>query len=225
MNNGPASPTARQTRQCLHIGIILALIAIACLFLLFRLNRIGGWMVPLPVTIGPWDAVAIPLSDESRNLLGGATADSREYRNPLEDRVTVQIVVPKTFDAYREPSELSKDFTVSAQRTLPLLGANKPVRAWIWKGRYNEKARAMMLCWIQERNGGTQVFGLHGLQLTFVERLQISLASLGADPDRCIVRLYTLVHFTDTKGAQARRNLEEIAKGIYAATSQKGATP
>lgn len=219
----PSNPL--RVRQCLHLGIVLTVTAATCLLLEYRLKRVGGWTPTLPVTIGTWEAVTVPLTEDARNALGGAPTENREYRNPLEDHVAVQVVVPKSFDAYREPAELTKDFMVSAQRVVPLFGPEKPVRAWIWKPRYSDKGRVMMLCWIQERSGSTRLFGLRGLQQTFTERLQISLSSLASQPDRCIIRLYTFVHSADTMGVQARRNLEEVARGIYAESTRTGATP
>lgn len=199
------------------MGVVLAAASAACLFLIYRMNQIPNWLPSPPVTIGVWEAVSIPPSGETRNLLGNPPLESREYRNPLEDKVTVQLVVPKTFDAYREPPELSQAFTISAQRLLPLFGPDKPVRAWVWKGRYNTKAKALMFCWIQERSGGTRVFGLRGLQQSFLERLQISKEALTNNQERCIVRVYAGIRNDDESGAQARRNLEEVARGIYAA--------
>lgn len=226
MKSASGSPETFRRRQCLQAGSVLAVATIACLALIFRLGQTGNWLPDCPVSIGPWEAVTIPLGDETRNILGNPPLESLDYRNPLEDRVTVQVLIPRTFDAYREPPEMTQYFSVSAQRILPLFGPDKPVRAWIWKGRNSDKTKAMMFCWIQERSGNTRLFGLRGTQQSFLERLQISRDALLNNQDRCIIRLYTIIHTTDKTGAQARRNLEEVARGIYANVAKdKGGLP
>lgn len=203
-------------RRFVGAGAVLAVAAALCLSASARIAGAGRWLPEPPVAIGAWEATSIALSGEARSAMGNPPTIGREYRNPLDERITVHLIGPSSFDAYREPPVLHQYYQIAAQRDLPLFGPDARVRAMVWKGRYDPNVRLIMYAWIQESDGGTRLFEPGGLQ-SFSRRLGIGSAAALRGRDSCIVRLTAEILETDPTGAQTRRNLDEVARGLRAA--------
>ena len=145
--------------------------------------------------------------------LGGSSTKGIEFRNPLDEQVRCQFIAPRSFESYREPDMFS-NLQISAQRSLPLFGPDKFVRAWILKIP-NIEQRMLVYAWLQSPTGGTTVFGDRSMEPNFLDRLRLNGLELIRNEPVCLVRLYITIVSSDKNGAQARRTLDRIAHSIY----------
>lgn len=202
------------------LGIFFAGVALLSLFLAYRLNRPAEWLLTPPLQAGVWEVVETPLSNEVLQQLALPKAMGLEFRNPLDERVTCQLIAPRSFEAYREPAPLSI-CVITAQKEIPLFGPDRPVRAWILK-RPQTKARVMVFAWLQDRAGNTQLFGTSGMSQGALDRVRLGWQGVVSSDTPCLVRLSAIIPPSDTQGIQTRRNIEEVAHAIYT-TGKEGA--
>lgn len=204
-----------------RLGIALSFFVIVSLLLSYRLQRPAEWLVPAPRQVGVWEAVETPLSGKVREQLGNPRANSFEYRNPLDERLTCQLIAPRSFEAYREPYPLNL-MSITAQRQINLFGPGKPIRAWVLKNNRNG-VRVLVYAWLQYPNGETRVFGAGGMHQGNWDRLLLGWQHLTDSGSPCLVRLISIIPSMDTYGAQTRRSVEEVARSLYATTAGQGA--
>jgi len=205
-----------------RLGLVFGGLAVLCGLLSYRMNRPAEWLLTPPETAGIWEVVETPLLNEVLQQLALPKAMGLEFRNPLDERVTCQLIAPRSFEAYREPAPLSL-CAITAQREIPLFGPNRPVRAWILQ-RPQTKSRMMVFAWLQDREGNTKLFGTRGMNQGILDRLNLGYQSVLAREAPCLVRIFAIIPPSDTQGIQTRRNLEEVAKAIYSAGKAGGAS-
>jgi hypothetical protein len=195
------------------MGILLLFLVLIMSIILARQNRTSKWLLEAPITVDSWNVSEIPLSQETLGILGGAHTKGLEFSNPLDERVRCQFIAPHSFESYREP-DLFSQLQISAQRSLPLFGPDKFVRAWILKVP-NTEQRLLVYAWLQSPRGSTTLFGDRSMEPNFLERLRLNGLDLIRNEPICLARLYVNIASSDKNGAQARRTLDRIAHSIY----------
>lgn len=203
-----------------RLGIALGVIAVVSGLLLSRMQRPVVWLASAPPQIGVWEAVETPLSGMVMNQLSNPKISAWEYRNPLDERLTCQLIAPHSFEAYREPYPLNL-MTITAQRQVLPFGPNKPVRAWVLKNKKNG-VRVLVYSWLHYRSGNTRLFGVGGIHQGNWDRLVLGWERVFESEPPCLVRLIAIIPSMDTQGTQTRRSLEEVARGIYLANAPRG---
>lgn len=196
-----------------QLGICLGVFAILSLGLIQRMGRSSDWLLSSPLSIGSWEAIETPLAQDFLLSLALPKSHGMEFQNPLDERIGCQFIAPRSFEAYREPDMFSF-FQISAQRSLPLFGPDKPVRAWVLKVP-NQEYRMLCYAWLQSPSGKTYLFGERGIQQGILDRLNLGWSSVVRSEPLCLVRLYSRIAPNDKNGAQARRNMELVAKSLY----------
>lgn len=202
-----------QLQRLQQLGICLSIFAALSILMVNRLGRNGDWLLSVPLNAGPWEAVDTPLAQEFLQSLAMPKSHGVEYHNPLDEHIGIQLIAPRSFEAYREPDAFAQ-FQISAQRSLPLFGADKPVRAWVLKVP-NQDFRVLCYAWLQSPSGKTYLFGERGLQQGFFDRFSIGAATIVRSEPLCLVRMFCRIAPTDKNGIQARRSLELVARHLY----------
>ena len=206
-----------------RLGIVLAVTALIMVFVGIRLSNRGQWLPNAPDQIGAWTASDMPMSPAALQLLGSPPAYGRRYTNPFSERVEAHIIATASFDAYHEPAICMSGygFNLTAEKQLPLFGKDKNVRAMILKNE-TDGQRILMYYWIQYKDGTTSTRGnLRDFRDVF-PRLTVGLTTTISGTQNCIVRVYTQVHPADVQGVQARRNMNEVCRALYAELKRKG---
>jgi hypothetical protein len=208
------------------LGVILSVTAVIVLFTVYRFSQRGTWLPEPPAQFGPWEATEMPLSRSAQQMLGDAPVAGRRYTNPFNERVEVHIIATASFDAYREPAMMhsSSGFSLTAEKRIPLFGKDNYVRAMVLKSGADSQ-RVLMYYWLQYRDGRTTTRGNLDDYRDAFPRLTIGATTLLDGQQTCIVRAYTQIHPADTKGIQARRNLNEVARALYASFKKDGSRP
>jgi EpsI family protein len=196
-----------------RLMVVFLVLAIACIFIDYRLQKAGDWLPAIPETIGYWTSTARPLQEEELTILGRPKYLSREYTSPVGDPVQVIILAANSMDAYHDPRScsLGLGYALTAEKVKPLQGAGN-VRAMVFR---NGDKRVIMYYWLQDREGGLSPEGAIrydlGARLASI-RSVLNTAATGRQT--CIVRVHAPVSDTDPRGARARRNVEAIALEI-----------
>jgi hypothetical protein len=199
----------RIQRLCLLLGLVAAI----NIFLLVRTENSNSWLLEPPLEVGAWKVVDTPLPQAYIARLAQPKAKGVEFQNPLDERVNCQLISVRSFESYREP-DLFLTLGISAQRQLMIPGTDKPLRAWVLKVP-RQQGRILTYAWLQNSEGQTSLFGEQGMEQSLLDRFRLGCASLWRRDDLCLVRLYTVIAPGDTNGAQARRNLDQVAKALY----------
>ncbi|MBB6053983.1 hypothetical protein [Armatimonas rosea] len=203
-----------------QLGVCLAVFAAAAVFLVIRQGRNADWLLTPPLTAGNWEAIDTPLPQEFLLSLALPKAHGVDYQSPLDEHVTCQLIAPRSFEAYREPDMFSL-LQISAQRSIPLFGPDKPIRAWVLKVP-NQKFWVLCYAWLQTPSGQTSLFGERGLRQGVLDRLNLGWSSVVRTEPVCLVRLYCRIAANDKNGVQARRNLDLIARSLYEQNTKGG---
>ena len=196
-----------------HTGIGLIFLALLTIGIDLRNSNHTDWLLEPPMSLGSWSLTQTSLSEEFLGKLTHPKSLGFEYNNPLDEKITGQLISPHSFEAYREPDDFQK-LHISAQRSVPLFGSDKPVRAWILKTERGE-GRLLVYSWLQTPQGATYLYGTRGLHQSLLDRLYLSGTSLIRTEPQCLVRLYMLISPLDKNGIQARKSLDAIAKALY----------
>jgi hypothetical protein len=207
--------TAHQvlTQRIKNAGILLLCLALLSFIISVRRTPNADWLLEIPAEVQSWTIAETPLPQEFQSRLTSPKTRGIEFRNPLDERVSCQFIAPHAFEAYREP-EFFLSLQISAQRSLPLFGKEKPLRAWILKAP-NSQARMLVYAWLQTPQGSTRLFGERGLEQSQLDRLGWGLRNIFLTEPVCLVRLYSVIPSTDKNGMQTRRNMDRIARSIY----------
>ena len=203
-----------------RLGIVLSFIAAVSVLLSYLMHRNVEWLASAPPQLGVWEAVETPLTGLAKEQLGNPRVTSLEYRNPLDERLTCQLIALRSFEAYREPYPLNM-MSITAQRQLLLFGPDKPVRAWVLKNKRNG-IRVLVYAWLHYRSGNTRVFGASGMHQGNWDRLVLGWQQVTDSEAPCLIRLIAIIPSNDTHAAQTRRSMEEVAQGLYAANTRQG---
>lgn len=199
--------TARALRLVLTLGVLTLLLAFATT----RLASRGEWLPPLPSRIGDWSVTEVPLSEEDLGILGKPPAQGFELLNPLQERVYGRVVATRTYDAFQLPSILQRYYGLTAERTLPLPGTSEKVLVQIYR-QMGSQLRIEMVSWVQVPDGSISLLGLSsGGGRSVFGRVVQGADGVFHENRSCVVRLYTILHPADPKGAQGRRNLIDAA--------------
>jgi hypothetical protein len=209
-----------QPQRIQQLGICLGVFALLASLLVYRMGRNSEWLLTAPLTAGPWEAIETPLSQDFLLRLAMPKNHGVTFRNPLDEQIECQIIAPNSFEAFREP-EIFTQFQISAQRSIPLFGPDKPVRAWVLKVP-NQDFRILCYAWLQSARGKTTIFGTRGMKPGIMDRFTIGWASVVREEPICLVRLYSRIAPSDTNAVLARRNLELVARKLYDANSGAG---
>lgn len=198
------------------LGLTIAVTAILAGYVNWRFEHRGEWLPNPPDQIGPWAATDMPLSRNALNLLGDAPTQSRSYLNPFKEKVEAHVIATASFDAYHEPGLMQPGhgFSLTAEKEIPLFGKDKRVRAMILKSDV-EGQRVLMYAWTQYESGEVVVGRDLNDYRDIYPRLTVGMQTVLDRRQTCIVRAYTQIHPSDPLGVQARRNLNEVATGLY----------
>jgi hypothetical protein len=161
--------------------------------------------------VGAWTIKNIPLSSEAMSALGNPVVDGWSYNNPLDELVTVQVISPDTFDAYRNPPILSRFFTaVSAKDILTPRGG---MQQTTFTALADSESKILMYTWIQHKSGKCKPITSSGEQ-SLLDRLRINIETLVQPEPYCLVRVYMAIPKWDSDGQQANRSLRRISDAI-----------
>ena len=193
--------------------LLLAVSAVVVQAVVMRVRAHSTFRVEPPMTIGAWDIKNIPLSSEAMATLGNPQADGWSYSNALDESVTVQVISPDTFDAYRNPPILSRFFSAAS-------AAEKSSRAGgmqqtTFVALADVESKIVMMTWIQQRSGKCKPISSSGEQ-SLMDRLRINVETLLQPEPYCLVRVYTAVPKWDKDGSQSLRTVNRIAEAIQA---------
>lgn len=213
------------SRLFTQLGAFFAVTALLGLFIGYRMERRGEWLPRVPDQINAWEAVDTPLDGSTVRTLGGPKTLGREYHNPFDERVVAHVIATASFDAYHEPEWCMTGYgnTLTAETFLPMFGPKNMVRAMVFKSDSGGQ-RILMLYWVQSEDGSTTGRGNLRTYNDVMPRLKTGFSSAATGKQSVIVRMYTMISPLDMNGQQARRNLWEVARGLYDGIKKDGAS-
>ncbi len=206
-----------------HLGAVLSVMAVLGIFTGTRMQQRGEWLPEVPNEIGPWRAIDVPLESTTVKLLGAPKTLGRQYKNPFDEPVDVHIISGETFDAYHEPAMCMSGygFTMTAQLFPAVFGPKSPARAMVLKHE-DSGVRVLMLFWVQYEDGSTSGIGDMHAYADISQRVKVGWNTVMNGKQCVIVRAYTRLPTGDETGAQARRNLYEVARGLHSSIKSDG---
>ena len=209
-------PAPSPLRPFLILGGILGVTAALVFFIGFRLSQRGNWLPDTPERLGVWLMTEKPLTRQALQQLGNPDARGRTYENPFEEKVDVHVISTTDYQSYLDPQFTmgAYEYTVTAEKALPIFGTNSPIRALIFKSGKDQR-RYLMYYWIQNQDGSTNIRDTLKRDRDFAPRLLLGLGATFSGTQNCIVRVFTPLSPADINGAQARRNLNEVCIGLH----------
>ena len=210
----PAKPLGNRPFQIL--GVLLSMTTLLVFFIGYRLSQRGQWLPDAPEMIGPWVISEKPLAQAALQQLGNPRTRGRIYENPFEEKVDVHLISASDYQSYFDPQYAmgNYDFAVTGEKRFPLFGPEAPVRAIIFRNNRSQQ-RYLMYYWIQNRDGSTNVRDSLRLGGDFFPRMRLGLNATFSGKENCIIRAFTQVAPTDISGLQARRNMNEVCRGMH----------
>jgi hypothetical protein len=203
---------ALATRKKVLIGT-LAIAAVVVQGVAMRVRAHSTFRVQPPMAVGAWTVKSIPLSSEAMSALGNPQADGWSYSNALDEVITVQVISPDTFDAYRNPPILTRFFTAASAKQIRSEAGG--MQQTVFTALADAESKIVMMTWIQQRSGKCKPISSSGEQ-SLVDRLRINIETLLQPEPYCLVRVYTAVPKWDTSGRQAQRSMTRLANAIQA---------
>ena len=200
----------------IHLGAVLSVTAIIGLLSGARMQQRGQWLPEVPNEIAAWTATDVPLESATVKTLGEPQSLGRQYKNPFDETIDAHVISAKTFDSYHEPAMCMSGygFTLTAQIFPEVFGNEKQARAMVLKHE-DSGVRILMLFWVQYEDGSTTGMGDLPAYADMSQRLKVGVNTVTNGKQAVIVRVYTRIAPGDTSGAQARRNLYEVSRGLY----------
>lgn len=192
---------------------VLAMTAIAVQGLAMRVRAHSTYRVQPPLAIGAWTVKSIPLSSEAMSALGNPQADGWNYSNSLDESVTVQVISPDTFDAYRNPPILTRFFIAASAREISSKAGG--MQQTTFNALADAESKILMMTWIQQKSGRCKAISSSGEQ-SLVDRLRINIETLIEPEPYCLVRVYLAIPKWDVNGQQSKRTVTRIANAIQA---------
>ena len=138
-------------------------------------------------------------------------ADGWSYSNALDEIVTVQVISPDTFDAYRNPPILTRFFTAASAKQIRSEAGG--MQQTVFTALADAESKIVMMTWIQQRSGKCKPISSSGEQ-SLVDRLRINIETLLEPEPYCLVRVYTAIPKWDVNGHQSQRTIARLAKAI-----------
>lgn len=201
------------TKRKQALIFVLAITAIAVQGLAMRVRAHSTYRVQPPLAIGAWTLKSIPLSSEAMSALGNPQTDGWNYSNALDESVTVQVISPDTFDAYRNPPILTRFFiAASAQEISSKAGG---MQQTTFTALADAESKILMMTWIQQKSGRCKAISSSGEQ-SLVDRLRINIETLIEPEPYCLVRVYLAIPKWDANSQQSKRTVTRIANAIQA---------
>lgn len=219
------SITTNNDRGFVRIGVVLLITVLLGAFVSYRFARAGDWLPRVPDRIGVWEATDTPIPPTILRMLGDPKALGREYHNPLGETVYVSLVSAGQFENYHDPTVCvpGSGFSMTALKLIPLDKEGKAkARAMVFR---RGEQRIVMYYWNQSRDGHTDMEARQSTYRDLLARLRTGFGSVVLGRQTCIVRVYTGVGRIDPLGAQAQRNVEELAQAVHAALKAEGRRP
>ena len=192
---------------------VLVMTAIAVQGLAMRVRAHSTYRVQPPLAIGAWTVKSIPLSSEAMSALGNPQADGWNYSNSLDESVTVQVISPDTFDAYRNPPILTRFFIAASAREISSKAGG--MQQTTFNALADAESKILMMTWIQQKSGRCKAISSSGEQ-SLVDRLRINIETLIEPEPYCLVRVYLAIPKWDVNGQQSKRTVTRIANAIQA---------
>lgn len=207
----------------IHLGAILTVMAVTGIITGTRMQQRGQWLPEVPSEMGPWNAIDVPLESTTVQLLGAPQTMGRQYKNPFDEKVDVHVIAGESFDAYHEPAMCMSGygFTMTAQLFPRVFEKDKQARAMVLKHE-DTGVRVLMLFWVQYEDGSTSGIGDMHAYADISQRVKVGWNTVMNGKQCVIVRAYTRITPGDTTGAQARRNLYEVSRGVYKGIKEDG---
>lgn len=190
---------------------VLTICAIAVQTVAVRVRAHSSYRVQPPLTIGGWTVKSIPLSSEAMSALGNPQADGWNYSNALDESVTVQIISPDTFDAYRNPPILTRFFNATSAMVINSKAGG--MQQTTFNALADAESKILMMTWIQQESGKCKPISSSGEQ-SLVDRLRTNIETLLQPEPYCLVRVYMAVPKWDVNAQQSKRSLTRIATSI-----------
>jgi hypothetical protein len=164
-----------------------------------------------PLFIGAWEIKSIPLSSEAMSALGNPIVDGWNYSNALDEAVTIQVISPDTFDAYRNPPILTRFFTAAASKEV----ASKPggMHQTTFAALADAESKILMMTWLQQKSGRCKPVSSSG-DPSLMDRLRINIETLVQPEPYCLVRVYMAIPKWDQGSQQTQRTLRRIVDAI-----------
>ena len=203
---------ALTTRKKVLIGT-LAIAAVVVQGVAMRVRAHSTFRVQPPMAVGAWTVKSIPLSSEAMSALGNPQADGWSYSNALDEIITVQVISPDTFDAYRNPPILTRFFTAASAKQIR--SESGGMQQTVFTALADAESKIVMMTWIQQRSGKCKPISSSGEQ-SLVDRLRINIETLLEPEPYCLVRVYTAIPKWDVSGHQSQRTITRLAKAIQA---------
>jgi hypothetical protein len=194
--------------------LVLAITAVAAQGVAMRVRAHDSFRVQPPMAIGAWDLKSIPLSSEAMSALGNPQADGWNYSNALDESVTVQVISPDTFDAYRNPPILTRYFIATSAKVLDSKGGG--MQQTTFTALADVESKIVMMTWIQQKSGICKPISSSGEQ-SIVDRLRINIETLLQPEPYCLVRVYLAIPKWDVNGQQSQRTVTRVANAIQSA--------
>lgn len=179
-----------------------------------RVRAHSTFRVQPPMNIGAWEIKSIPLSFEAMSALGNPEVDGWNYSNAVDEMVTVQVISPDTFDAYRNPPILTRFFTAASAKVIPSKVGG--MQQTTFAALADAESNILMMTWVQHRSGACKPVSSSGEQ-SLIDRLRINVETLVQPEPYCLVRVYTPVPKWDHDGQQALRTVRRVADAIQSA--------
>ncbi|MBC7805450.1 MAG: exosortase-associated EpsI family protein [Akkermansiaceae bacterium] len=207
----------------IHLGAILTVMAVTGIVTGTRMQQRGQWLPEVPNEIGPWRAIDVPLESTTVKLLGAPKTLGRQYKNPFDEPVDVHVISGESFDAYHEPAMCMSGygFTLTAQIFPRVFEKDNSARAMVLKHE-DSGVRILMLFWVQYEDGSTSGIGDMHAYGDISQRMNVGWNTVMNGKQCVIVRAYTRIAPGDGSGAQARRNLYEVSRGMYKGIKNDG---
>ena len=223
--SAPPSPSLLDTRNApfLKLVCLFGVFAVMILFISFRLSVRGRWLPEVPLQIANiWEATDVPLPPSALALIGFPPTRGYRYANLFSERVETHIIATSSFDSYRDPpiTLSGYGYSLTGEKKIPLFGPNKNVRAIILHNDTNND-RIMMYYWIQYKSGETLTGNNLRDYRDVFPRFSLGLSSVLRGEENVIVRVYTQIHPQDKYGHQARRNMSQICRALYASIDRQ----
>lgn len=196
-------------KQALIVTLLIATVAIQGMAM--RVRAHGMYRVQPPLFIGAWEVKSIPLSSEAMSALGNPIVDGWNYSNALDEAVTIQVISPDTFDAYRNPPILTRFFIAAATKEL----STKPggMQQTTFTALADAESKILMMTWLQQRSGRCKPVSSSG-EPSLIDRLRINIETLVQPEPYCLVRVYMAIPKWDQGGQQTQRTLRRIVDAI-----------
>ena len=196
-------------KQALIVTLLIATVAIQGMAM--RVRAHGMYRVQPPLFIGAWEVKSIPLSSEAMSALGNPIVDGWNYSNALDEAVTIQVISPDTFDAYRNPPILTRFFIAAATKEI----STKPggMQQTTFTALADAESKILMMTWLQQRSGRCKPVSSSG-EPSLIDRLRINIETLVQPEPYCLVRVYMAIPKWDQGGQQTQRTLRRIVDAI-----------